>query len=142
MLTGIVLLITIQGMAGCSSSTAPSPVPQRPAIPLVTFYDQASGFSTTDLRDAQEQILQFSPFGEFIWVETGARFPGYGGAGGSRYISGPQVGLEIHFASKDGQRRAYLMFLDDIHYPGPLADAEVVDGKLIFTGTDELVPGT
>lgn len=67
---GIVLLALAQGLTGCGgagSSSAPSapssvpqPVPQPTPIQLAVFTDPASGFSTSDVRDVQEQIVRFN----------------------------------------------------------------------------------
>ena len=89
---GIVFLVLAQGFASCRGSgspsvpTAPSAVPLPGAQPvpppvsingLWVFTDQASGFSTSDLRDAHEQIVQFNTASELIWTAAGTHLPGY-----------------------------------------------------------------
>src|SRR5204862_3552788 len=84
----IVLLALAQGLAGCDSSrssipSAPTPTAPSPGTPassnLMVFIDTASGFSTSDVHDAQDQMVQFSRAGELIWTADGTRFPGWGG---------------------------------------------------------------
>jgi hypothetical protein len=109
---------------------------------VARFTDRSSGFSTTDLRDVDEQIVRFNDRdGELIWAATGARYPGYTGASASVYIYSKTVGMEIRFATKDGDRRAYLTWLDEIHYPGKIVDIEIVGGELVITPSDVAVPG-
>jgi len=58
---GIVLLVLAQGLTGCSGSgsssvpSGPSPLLQPTPIQLAVFTDPASGFSTSDVRDVDEQ---------------------------------------------------------------------------------------
>jgi hypothetical protein len=47
------------------------------AAPLAVFVESGTGFQTSDLRDAQNQINQFSASGELIWTADGTRLPGY-----------------------------------------------------------------
>ena len=69
----LVLLVLVAGLLGCDgregqSPTGPSPTSGSAAAPpppsqtstLRVFTDVASGFSTSDVRDAQDQIVQFS----------------------------------------------------------------------------------
>jgi hypothetical protein len=158
-LSGIVLLVAVQGLAGCgrsapSSPSAPSPAPQpvtQLTPTLVVFSEKASGFSTSDVRDVQEQILQFTA-GELIWTADGTRLSGYPVYGhdfsdGPRFfITGPicpqGCEFEVRFGTKDGERRAYLT-VDYGHYnPGTVVDVEVVAGALVVTQTSVFPPGT
>ena len=85
------LTFAVGGLAGCGDSgpSAPS-APGSPSQPsaastpapkgeLTVFTDPATGFSTTDLRDVQEQIVQLSSIGELIWTADGTRLPGIPG---------------------------------------------------------------
>ena len=51
------------------------PVPATPT--LVVFIELMTGFATSDLRDAQDQIVQLNPTNELIWAADGTRLPGY-----------------------------------------------------------------
>lgn len=149
---GIVLVLA-QGLSGCGDSgslpapSAPSALPQSsPIQQLVVFTDPASGFATSDTRDIDEQIVQFTRAGELIWTRDDTRFPGYRPYTSFNYITADAICLhcsfEIRFGIKDGERRAYLTF--DYHHdnPGTVVDLEVVDGKLIMTKTSVGPPGT
>jgi len=54
----------------------PPPVSATPT--LIVFTDPATGFSTSELRDVQEQVLQLNTANELIWTADGTRLPGYG----------------------------------------------------------------
>ena len=151
-LTGIGLLVLAQGLAGCGRSgssaapSAPSPVPQPTPIRLVVFTDPAAGFSTSDVRDAQEQIVRFNTADELIWTADGTRFPGYRASSNLNSIGAdgicPSCTFQVRFGIKDGERRAYLT-MDYNHYStGSVVDLEVVDGKLVVTETNVGPPGT
>ena len=84
----IVLVVLVQGLAGCGGRDGwvrldprqrrkqPPPAPP-PIATLRIFTEAASGFSTSDVRDAQEQIVQFNTADELIWTADGTRFAGY-----------------------------------------------------------------
>jgi hypothetical protein len=63
--TAILLLILIEGIAGCGSESAPTTPstptrsPQPGPVQLAMFSDPASSFTTSDVRDVQEQIVRF-----------------------------------------------------------------------------------
>jgi hypothetical protein len=153
----IVLLMLAAGLAGCGhsgSSTAPStpaPVPPVNPIPaagtLLVFTESASGFATSDLRDAQDQIVRFNTAGELIWVTDGTRLPGFKVTNDREYsIEGKICSVVcffvVRFGTKDGERRAYLT-VDYIHdNPGTLVDVEVADRSLVVTETDLFPPGS
>ncbi|HYT89694.1 MAG TPA: carboxypeptidase regulatory-like domain-containing protein [Gemmataceae bacterium] len=152
MQTAIVLLVLAQGLAGCDSSrssipSAPTPMAPLPATPassnLMVFTDTASGLSTSDVHDAQDQMVQFNRAGELIWTAGGSRFPGWGGD--YAYLKGPEklcdCWFEVRFGAKDGQRLAYLI-ADDGKAPGTIVDLEVVDGTLVLTQSHLYPPGT
>jgi hypothetical protein len=145
----VALLVLTQGLLGCGGRdvTWPPLAPSRvtPAVSqpvpvsVLVFTDARTGFATSDVRDAQEQILQFNSAGEIIWTVDGRHFPGY-------WINGRierEIGAEVVFATKDGQRRAYLIFrLDYHHYEPPphIVDLEVVGDHLVIIGDRPPVP--
>lgn len=162
----IVILVGLSfGLVGCDSLdgsrpplVAPSPV-ENPATPpptattLQVFTETATGFSTTDLRDAQDQVAQISRANELIWVQDGTRIPGYKlwshaypDAGPVYFIDGMicpvGCGFEVRFGTRAGERRAYLTVDYGHHNPGTVVDVEVVNGALVVTQTDMYPPGT
>jgi hypothetical protein len=116
------------------------------------FTDRASGFSTPDVRDVQEHVLQFSNANELIWTADGTRLPGYR-AGWYDYGDTREYSIEgkicpqgcsfvVRFGTKDGERRAYLT-VDYTHdNPGTLVDVEVAGGNLVVTQTSVFPPGS
>lgn len=139
----VALLVLAHGLSGCDGRDvtrppfAPSPVPptasQPVPISILVFTDKSTGLATSDVLDAQEQVVRFNSAGEIIWTADGTHFPGY-------WINGRierEIGAEVVFATKDGERRAYLIFRLDYHHYGPppvVVDLEVVDGKLVIIG--------
>ena len=79
--TAVLLLMLIEGVAGCGGSDSappapspsPSPAPPPPApVQLAEFHDPDSTFSTPDVRDVQEQIVQFDVANNsLIWRPMG-----------------------------------------------------------------------
>ena len=152
-LSGMLMLAAAVGLAGCDSDhgplapspnppSTPQPQPGQPPQPLV-FYDGATGFSTSDLRDAQDQIVRITNVGELIWVADDTRLPGYWVTQGI-YISCSPCGgaLEIRFSGQNGERRAYLTVDYGHDNPGSLIDLEVAGGALVARRTSVFPPGT
>jgi hypothetical protein len=167
---GTVLLVLAQvvlahGLVGCGSGSpstpstrltpsapaavppsAPAPAPSPAPIPMELFTDPASGFSTSDVRDAQDQIVQFSTAGELLWTADGTRFSEY-------FVDGNFIAyhhradrlFQVRFGMKRGERAAYLTVTDD-RLRGAVATVLdlSVDGRgdLIIAETDVPVPGT
>lgn len=159
----IALLMLALGLVNCGDSgpSAPSApgAPSRPSAvstpapkgDLTVFTDPATGFSTTDLRDVEEQIVQLSAIGELIWTADGTRLPGYRvtqptAYGKMSFIEGKicpeECAFEVRFGTSGGERRAYLT-VDYVHWnPGTLVDVEVAGGALLVTQTDMYPPGS
>ena len=158
MRTPILLLALLPALTACgeSSSVAPSQPPpvQVPAAPtLFEFIDDATGFKTFDLRDAQNQIVQVNSNRELIWTVDGTRLPGYRATShafndGRRYhfiegkICEAGCAFEVRFGTEEGERRAYLTVDYGHENPGTVVDVEVIGGALQVTQTDAYPPGT
>ena len=150
----IVIVIVANGLAGCdgSSSQPTSPSSASSGNPsgapaLVTFFDPASRFSTSDLRDAEDEIMQFSTAGELVFPATNTRLAGF------RRLSGPEQGIEgdicgrscgfvVRFGIKDGEQRAYLTIDYGHDNPGTLVNVAVANGVLFMSQTDLYPPGS
>jgi hypothetical protein len=130
------------GFAACSGPTAPSRAAE--AEQLTVFLDRETGFTTSDVRDAQDQIVRFNGRGELIWAAAGTRFPGYIADG--QVITADRVCVGcyffVRFGSRGGERRAFLTWAGaDANGNAPmLLDLEVVGGRLAVTTTREPVP--
>jgi hypothetical protein len=143
-------LFIAAAMAGCGGGpTAPS-VSASGALPDPTaprefalFVDRDTGVATTDVRDAHEQIVRFSTDGQLIWMSSGARFDGFL-ADGQVVTAGPVCAdcyFLVRFATRGGQRRAYLTWAGD---PGPdrpttILDLDVVGDRLLVEDTDVML---
>lgn len=146
--------------SGCGDSRPPTappsspPPPPPPSAPTLKVFTDSTGFSTSDLRDVQDQIVQFNTANELIWAADDTRLQGFKverhdfGTGAFYMVSIPGTPcpqacvFEVRFGTKDGERRAYLT-VDYIHdNPGTLVDVEIVAGALVVTQTKVFPPGT
>jgi carboxypeptidase family protein len=143
----IAILGIVVGAGACArsaSSTAPSGLP---AATLVVFTEPGTGFSTSDLRDAQDQIVQFNTAGELIWTADGTHLPGYRISNRVEYVIEGKIcpvdcGFVVRFGTRDGERRAYLTIDYGHDNPGTLVDVEVTGGVLVVTQTNLFPPGS
>jgi hypothetical protein len=145
--TRIVLVLAIAAVqAACGGSanmTSPSPV--SPAAALARFSDPDSDVATTDVRDAQDEIVQFNTAGELVWTD-GSRYPGYIADG--RVITAGNICtgcyFYVRFGTRDGVRRAYLTWAAPVTVdrPATLLDVAVMGGVLVVHDTDVVVPQT
>jgi hypothetical protein len=160
---GIVVSLLAGGIvAGCSESSPSAPTAVTTAVPptspttndgLMAFTELSTGFSTSDLRDIDEQILQVTSGGELVWTVDGTRLSGYhvnrhvidgvpiywigGGA-----VCREGCSFEVRFGVKDGERRAYVTADYGHDNPGTLVDVEVSHGALVVKRTEVFPPGT
>ena len=155
---GIAFLMLAQGLAGCGGSgsssapTAPSagPLPGAQPVPppvsingLMVFTDQASGFSTSDLRDAHELIVQFNTASELIWTADGTHLPGYPRQGNAISAEAScKCWLVVRFGTSNGERRAYLTADYGHDNPGTVVDLAITGGALVVSRTNVFAPGT
>src|SRR5262245_20456910 len=157
----LVLLLLVPTLTGCgqSSPVVPSasrPVPApAPAPQLAMFVDDLTGFQTSDLRDAQNQIIQFNSGNELIWTPDGTRLPGYhvwshtiDQGRRSYFIQGKicETGceFEVRFGIDNGEPRAYLTvdYGHDNTNPGPVSKVKASDRMWHVAQPDTYPPGT
>ena len=150
-LAGIAVFMVANGLVSCSNPTAPTR--SAPSAPpsvsqpnpgaLVVFKDPLTGLSTSDVRDAQDHVVQFTTANDLIWID-GTHLPGHQVDGhGSNVPEEPscQCWLVVRFGAADGERRAY-MTADAGHYnPGTLVDLEIAGSALVVSWTDLFPPG-
>jgi hypothetical protein len=124
--------------------TSPSPATRTTA--LARFLDPDSDFATTDVRDAQGEIVQFNTAGELVWPADGSRFPGYIADGRVITAGNTCAGcyFYVRFGTHDGERRAYLTWSAPVtaDQPATMLDVAVVGGVLVVHDTDVVVPET
>ena len=162
----ILLLALAAGLTGCrgagssTTPTAPSALAPAPAPSLILplppndlFVFHESDFSTTDVRDARERIVQFTNGGDLIWTADGTRLHGFTMEPDSNHWGVPTYFIggkiceqfcvfSIRFGTRDGQRRAYLTVDYGHSNPGTLVETEVKNGALAVTQTTLFPPGT
>jgi hypothetical protein len=115
--------------------------------PLRTFKEPDTGFSTSDLYDAEDEVVQINTAGHLIVPADGIGLPGHsvtGGNFGEIYIPVEALcacWLEVRFGMKDGERRAYLTAEYGHHNPGTLVDVDFTDGLLVVSQTTRYPPG-
>ena len=141
----IVVLLMV-AMPACSDSpTTPTPPPsptqappptEPPPVQLAMFTDSATGFSTSDVRDVEGEIVRFNRANNaLIWAADGRSFPGYPVDGN---FLGSGRNFQVRFGTEDGERRAY--FTETV--PATLCDIEIVGSALLISPTNVTVPGT
>jgi Carboxypeptidase regulatory-like domain len=155
---GSVLLLA-SAVTACSYSrptfssampASPTPVAAPNTGALVVFTEPATGFSTTDVHDAHDRIIQFTTSGDLVWTPDGTHIPGYPL---EPYAQPPAYGLgpgtcaefcdfSIRFGARDGQRHAYMTIDYGHSNPGTMVDVEVIDHALLVTQTSFYPPGT
>lgn len=138
------MLLVLAGCGGGARMTAPAPVPT--SNELAVFTDRETGFSTSDVHDAQDQIVRFTTAGELVWVENSAHFPGYIADGvvitADRQCSGCY--FLVRFGTVNGEKRAYLTFSadDTAENPATVLDMDVIESQLTVTVTGRRIPRT
>jgi hypothetical protein len=136
------------GVAACGGSpTSPSPAPAAASEPgeFARFVDRQTGITTTEVRDANDQIVRFSVTGQLVWDATGARFGGFI-ADGVVITAGtvcPDCYILVRFATRGGERRAYLTWSGDAtpERPTTILDVDVVSDRLVVAESDVILTG-
>jgi hypothetical protein len=152
-LAGMLVCLVAVIVAGCEAARTPGPAPspvQPPSTPptpaqptLVVFSDPASGFSTSDVRDAEDEIVNFNTASELIWTADDTHLPGYRVVDGGYIPCDPCAGwLEVRFGMKDGERQAHLTLDYGHDNPGSVVDLEVQAGILVVSQTNVFPLGT
>ena len=105
----VLLVSLIGGAGGCGSSPTAPPTQQPTQTPvqpvLATFADPSSSFSTKDVHDVKDHIVNFdTSTNSLIWSMTGQKFTGYPVSG--NFIGGDKQ-FQAFFGTKDGDCRAY-----------------------------------
>ena len=126
------------GSSSSSPATTPSPTPTPTPTPvLAVFMDPTSSFSTSDVRDVQDQIVRFdTASSSLVWALDGRTFTGFPVLD-TYYIRADKF-FQVRFGTKNGERRAY--FTEAVR--GTICDIEVVGGTLSITPTDVTVPAS
>ncbi len=101
---------------------------------LVVFADPDSTFSTTSVRDVDEQIVRFDGVAKtMIWVAGDVDFTGWDTDG--NFLGAAKM-FQVRFGTVSGEPRAYFTETG----PATICDIEVVDGMLSISPTLVAVP--
>lgn len=132
MVRALALATLLVGVGACSDDDDDSPT--APPMPtLASFNDPRGGFSTSDVRDSEGDVVRFTVDGRLVWPPTMATFAGFPVAGN---FIGPTQGFEIRFGTENGQRRAYFVERG----PDTICDIDVVNGMINVSPTSRTVP--
>ena len=120
--------------SGQFTTLPPVSLAAPPQVQLAVFTDPVSSFTTSDVRDVQDQIVRFDTVANsLIWVADGQSFPGYPVDG--NFIRSDHF-FQVRFGTKGGEPRAY--FTETA--TGTICDIEVTGGRLVISGTNVPVP--
>jgi hypothetical protein len=129
----LALATLLVGVGACSSDNDSPTEPPPPTLTLALFTDSVGGFSTTDVRDSEGDIVRFTVDGSLVWPPTMATFGGFPVAGN---LIGPTQGFQIRFGTEGGQRRAYFTERG----PGTICDIDLINGMINVSPTSQTVP--
>ena len=131
-------------VANGSGQTVSAPNYTYRAAPMHVFTEAATGFATSDLRDAQDQIVRVDKDGFLIWTEDNTALKGFGVLNGI-YIPASHVcecEFEVRFGTESGERRAYLTADWGHDNPGTVVDLAVTGGRLVVRRSSRFPPNT
>lgn len=135
---GVIVLAFLLAWVSCGdgSPSGPEPPPPSPGSNYATFTNPATGFSTTDVRDVDEQIMRFDlDQNALIWLPDSLAFDGWVVDGNFLGVGRP---YQVRFGRVDGQERAYFTETGR----GTICDLEVDSaGFLSIQPTNRLPPG-
>jgi hypothetical protein len=142
-MTLVVLMAALTACGGSDSApttpstpTTPPPPPPPAPVQLAVFSDPASSFTTSDVRDSEEEIVRFDVANNaLIWAGDGRSFSGFPVNG--LFIRADRF-FQVRFGTKDGERRAY--FTEAV--ATTICDVEIVNGQLVINPTSLTVPGS
>ena len=152
-IVGLAVLLVANGLVACSNGSgralsAPSVVSSPIGSALVVFRDPVTGVSTSDVRDAQGHIVQFTNAGALVWSD-GTHLSGHQVTGPGHPFQGNvaaepscQCWLVVRFGAANGERRAF-MTADVGHFnPGTLVNLAITASALGVSWSDLFPPGT
>jgi hypothetical protein len=152
------MLLIVACVSSCDNASpvapapAAQPLPPPPAgLPRITpdglwaFSQASSSFTTTDVYDAQEQMVRFTTAAELVW-EDGTRHPGYRVSTTANTVDANKLchdcAFDIRFGTRSGEPRAYLTVDYGHSNDGTVVDLEVEDGNLVLRESRVYPAGT
>jgi hypothetical protein len=123
---------------GCGDGGSTSSTPPPSSSGFAVFTDSASGFSTTDVYDVDNQVVRFVPGDRtMLWVQDNLLFDGWV-VEGNFMGEAPPFPFQVRFGTVNGQRRAYFTEAGR----GTLCDLRVENRVLTLLPTNTLPPST
>ena len=121
------------GDSGLTTDSTPPP-PPRAGDTFAVFMDPNSDFQTTDVRDADNEVVRFDTTETaLVWTATDLLFDGW-------VVDGNFLGAgrpyQVRFGAVSGERRAY--FTETVR--GTICELSVVNNELFIAPTDLLPP--
>ena len=120
-------------VANGNGQTVSAPVFTYRAAPLHVFTEAATGFSTSDLRDAHDHIVRVDGDGYLIWGD-GTALTGFAVVDGIYITMNADhvcaCTLEVRFGTEGGERRAYLTADYGHENPGTMVDLALTGNGL------------
>jgi hypothetical protein len=138
---GLVAVVVANG----DGQTATAPAYTYRAAPRHIFTDAATGFATSDLRDAQDHVVRIDADGYLIWGETGTALGGFSVRGMTINMSADHAcacTLEVRFGTENGERRAYLTADYGHSDLGTMVDLALAGNTLTVSRSVRYPPGT
>ncbi len=101
---------------------------------LIVFSDPDSNFSTTDVRDVEDEIMRFDINGTtLIWTADDSTHTGWSVSG--NFLNTSQS-FQVRFGSVNGEQRAYFTETG----PATICNLTVTNGVLGISATNTPVP--
>ncbi len=122
------------GDSGLTTDSTPPPPPPAAGDTFAVFMDPSSDFRTTDVRDADNEIVRFDTTeNALVWTPTDLLFDGWVVDG--NFLEERRF-YQVRFGTVSGERRAY--FTETVR--GTICELSVTNNELFIAPTDLLPP--
>jgi hypothetical protein len=142
--------VSLSLLLACSGSAEPGVAPGREvgvlplggddagAVAFVHFMDEATGFATQDVHDANREIVRFdAEHGAMVSLGSGDAVSGWAATGNELSWSRSGVEFRVRFGTEQGERRAF--FTETV--AGTICDLRLYGPEQLgISGTSELPP--
>ncbi len=134
----VVLLAGLTPLAACNFLQIGNPPDDEDdggSANLAVFADPDSDFTTSDVRDVDEEIVRFdTTTNSIIWAEDETSYQAGAWTVNGVFLAGG--GFQVRFGTKDGERRAYFTETG----PATICQIEAAGGFISISATNVTVP--